>query len=65
MALFFEVAISVMCRKHHGDLVVSCVMRQLFIAFATYIFHILICSCRTFNGQALSGLPRATKREIV
>ena len=39
MALFSEVPISVVCGKHHGDPVVSCVSRWLFIATATYIIH--------------------------
>jgi len=63
VALFSEVAVSVVCGKHHGYPVVSCVMRWLFIASAIYIFHIFYVSCRTFIGQILSGLPRATKKE--
>ena len=42
VALFSEVAVSVVCRNHHGYPVVSCVMRQLFIASANYIFHIFL-----------------------
>jgi hypothetical protein len=64
MTLFSEVSISIMCRKHHRYPVVSCVMRQLFIASATYIFHNFEFSCRIFIGQTLSGLPRATKKDI-
>ena len=39
VALFSEVPVSVVRGKHHGDPVVSCVSRWLFIATAIYIFH--------------------------
>jgi hypothetical protein len=39
-------------------------MRWLFIASATYIFHIMNFSCRTFIGQAYC-LSRATKKRYV
>ena len=62
VALFSEVSVSVVCWKHHGYPVVSCVSRWLFIASAIYIFHKVFFSCRVLKGQAES-LPHATKKE--
>jgi len=47
VGLFSETVVSTFGVKFHGDPVVSCVMRWLFIASATYIFHIFFVSCRT------------------
>ena len=52
MRLFFKTVVVAFGLKHHGDPVVSCVSRWLFIASATYITHLNIFSCRTFRGQA-------------
>ena len=64
VGLFSETVVSTFGVKFHGYPVVSCVMRWLFIASATYIFHIVFFSCRTFIGQA-DSLPRATKKKSV
>ena len=42
VALFSEVSVSFMRRKHHGHPVVSCVSRWLFIASAVFYFHIVL-----------------------
>jgi len=47
VGLFSETVVSTFGVKFHGYPVVSCVMRWLFIASATYSFHIVFCSCRT------------------
>ncbi len=62
--LFPETIVSILGVEFHGYPVVSCVMRWLFIASATYIFHIMNFSCRTFIGQAYC-LSRATKKRYV
>ena len=52
VALFSEVSVSVMCGEHHGDPVVSCVSRWLFIATAIYIFHTIFAPVAPVIGQA-------------
>jgi len=62
VGLFSETVVSTFGVELHGYPVVSCVMRWLFIASATYIFHSFCFSCRAFIGHTLSGVPHATKR---
>ena len=50
VGLFAETVVPAFGVKLHRDPVVACVMRWLFIASATYIFHIMNFSCRTFKG---------------
>ncbi len=64
MGLFSEAVVSALGVKLHCYPVVSCVMHQLFIASATYIFHTFLCSCRTVYGAG-KCLPRATKEKSV
>jgi len=52
VGLFPETVESTFSVKFHGYPVVSCVMRWLFIASATYIIHLNFFSCRAFRGQA-------------
>jgi hypothetical protein len=47
VGLFSETVVSTFGVKFHGYPVVSCVMRWLFIASATYIFHTVFYSCHT------------------
>ena len=61
VTLFPEITVPVVCRKHHSYPIVSCVMRQLFIASAIYIFHRIFFSCRTFIGQANACRVRQKK----
>src|SRR4030043_1086597 len=62
VGLFSEAIVSAFGVKLHCDPVVPCVIRWLFIVSATYIFHRIFFSCRTFIGHTLSGVPRATKK---
>ena len=63
VGLFSETVVPAFGVKLHRDPVVACVMRWLFIASATYNFHIFDFSCRTITGHTLSGVLRATKGE--
>jgi hypothetical protein len=65
MILFSETFISFLGDEHHSHPVIAGITRNLFRATAIYNFHIVYFSCRTFIGQTLSGLPRATKKRLV
>lgn len=60
MALFPEVSVSIVCRKHHGYPIVSCAYRWLFIASAIFNFHI-IQYLLSHLQRAGECLPHATK----
>ena len=62
VGLLSETVVSTLGAKLNRNPVVACVMRQLFIASNTYIFHIFLSSCRT-NQRAGECLSRATKKE--
>ena len=62
--LFSEAVVPAFGVELHRDPIISCVMRQLFIASATYIFHTNFAPVAPIKGQA-DGLPRATKGENV
>jgi len=64
MLLLLETVIPFLGNKQHCHPVIAGVTRNLFRAIAIYNFHIFVFSCRTFMGQTLSGLPRATKKDI-
>lgn len=51
MGLLLEAVVVAFGLEHHGDPVVSCVMRWLFMALAIYILHGFV-SCRAFVGRA-------------
>jgi hypothetical protein len=51
MRLLLEAVVVAFGFEHHGDPVVSCVMRWLFMASAIYILHGFV-SCRAFVGRA-------------
>jgi len=52
MGLFSETVVSAFGVKFHGDPVVSCVMRWLFMATAVYIFHTKFSPVAPSIGQA-------------
>ena len=63
VGLFSETVVSALGVKFHGYPVVSCVMRWLFIASATYSFILFFAPVAPFIGQA--GQPAACdKTEI-
>ena len=64
VALFSEVPVSVVRGKHHGDPVVSCVSRWLFIATAIYIFHAKFSPVAPIKGQANACRVRQKEKSV-
>ena len=62
VGLFSETVVPALGVKLHRDPVISGVTRNLFRAYAIYIFHRIFSPVAPFIGQA-KCLPRATKKE--